>query len=75
MLALRDRLGQRAKVPVARTWVIHALNAEGVAKAEICRILRVDAETVRRALKLSPNGASHPAQAPDDDDDPQLKLF
>ena len=75
--ALGQRLpSQRANVPVARTWMIHALTAEGRRRAEVCRLLRCSAETVRRSLKLPPNGASHPAETDDARPQPQqLKLF
>lgn len=53
--ALR-RLGQRmsqnrAEIPMARTWLIQALAAEGKGTSEICRLLRVTARTVRSARK------------------------
>lgn len=76
--ALGARLGNsKTHVPVPRTWLIHALRAEGAGTAEICRTLKITHRTVHNALKLSPNGASHPAEV---DDDPaleprQMRLF
>jgi len=64
--ALGQRLpSQRVRVPRPRTWMIHALSAEGRSQSEICRLAGCSSETVRRSLKLPPNGASHPAEGPD----------
>lgn len=75
--ALGRRLGESLpRVPVARTWMIHALKAEGRSNNEICRTIKVSDETVRKALMLPPNGASHPAELDaDPGEDPQLRLF
>lgn len=75
---LGERLpAQRVRVPRPRTWMIHALTAEGRSQSEVCRLAGCSSETVRRALKLAPNGASHPAETtPAADKAPsQLKLF
>jgi hypothetical protein len=46
------RLGQRmpsmkSEIPIANTWLIQALTAEGKGTADICRLLRVSARTVK----------------------------
>lgn len=73
--ALGARLSSnRSRIPTARCWVAHALRAEGRSIAEIARRTGRTDVAVRNYLKGSPHGASHPAEAPEDDD-PQLSLF
>lgn len=68
--ALR-RLGQRmpsmkSEIPIANTWLIQALTAEGKGTAEICGMLRVSARTVksvRQDLRRRPLLAPPPPEA------------
>lgn len=74
--ALGERMNcQRADIPRPRTWIIHALKAEGCRQAEICRLAGCTSETVRRALKLSPSGASLAPGGDAPKDSGQLSLF
>lgn len=55
---LARRLGNRVEVPIARTWRIHALRAQGVSTTEICRICQCSRRNVEKALKIKPDGSS-----------------
>ncbi|MCT4554652.1 MAG: helix-turn-helix domain-containing protein [Pelagimonas sp.] len=71
-------LGARMKsnnqrIPTARTWLIHALKAEGCTVYEICRRVHLSDVQVRKNLKLCPKGSAAPVES--DQDDGQLSLF
>ncbi|WP_299370466.1 helix-turn-helix domain-containing protein [uncultured Tateyamaria sp.] len=82
----RDRLirlgemlpNRRHEIPIPRTWLVHALDAEGHTTAEIIRKLRCSRTTVQNARKLLPNRATPAPEPISRDDIPeggQLPLF
>jgi len=66
---------QRVEVPRPRTWIIHALKAEGATVSEICRVAGCTRPTVAKALKLPPHGGSLIGHAEPALDDRQMRLF
>lgn len=46
------------RLPMPRTWLVHALKAEGQSVTQICRRLKVTDKTVRRCLLATPDGSS-----------------